>query len=162
MRGNFKLFLLTFLFIFQFISLLHEYLFCSSPTPSPITFLIVHLTLRAVPPNLLSDAKGSSCEQMNSSAAERVHGPSLSFIQWRIQRRGPGGPGHPLFQTKPRPEGPKKFSLETAPPPSKNLDDLDPPLSQDLDPALLFTTQTLTIRRCCHSSQSWRGRGRGA
>ena len=117
MRGNFKLFLLTFLFIFQFISLLHEYLFCSSPTPSPITFLIVHLTLRAVPPNLLSDAKGSSCEQMNSSAAERVHGPSLSFIQWRIQRRGP---------------------------------------------ALLFTTQTLTIRRlCCHSSQSWQGRGRG-
>ena len=57
MRGNFKLFLLTFLFIFQFISLLHEYLFCSSPTPSPITFLIVHLTLRAVPPNLLSDTK---------------------------------------------------------------------------------------------------------
>ena len=57
MSGNFKLFLLTFLFIFQFISLLHEYLFCSSPTPFAITFLIVHLTLRAVPPNLLSDTK---------------------------------------------------------------------------------------------------------
>ena len=34
---------------------------------------------------------------MNSSAAERVHGQSLSFIQWRNQGRGPGGPGHPLF-----------------------------------------------------------------
>ena len=33
---------------------------------------------------------------MNSSAAERVHGPSLSFVQWWIQRRDPGGPGHPL------------------------------------------------------------------
>ena len=118
MRGNFKLFLLTFLFIFQFISLLHEYLFCSSPTPSPITFLIVHLTLRAVPPNLLSDAKGSSCEQMNSSAAERVHGPSLSFIQWRIQRRGLGGPGLPLYldQTETR-RAEKKFFWRPPPPP---------------------------------------------
>ena len=97
MRGNFKLFLLTFLFIFQFISLVHEYLFCSSPTHSPVTFLIVHLTLRAVPPNLLSDTKWSSGERRNSSAAERVHGPSLSFIQWRIQRRGLGGLGQPLF-----------------------------------------------------------------
>ena len=30
---------------------------------------------------------------MISSAAERVHGPSLSFIQWQIQGRGSGGPG---------------------------------------------------------------------
>ena len=97
MSGNFKLFSLIFLFIFQFISPLHEYLFCSSLTPSPITFLMIHLTLRAESPNLLSDAKWSSGERMNSSAAERVHGPSLSFIQWRIQGRGPGGPGLPLF-----------------------------------------------------------------
>ena len=164
MRRNFKLFLLTFLFIFQFISLLHEYLFCSSPTPFPITFLIVHLTLRAVPPNLLSDTKWSSGEQMNSFAAERVHDPSLSFIQWRIQRRGLGGLGHPLFleQTETR-RAEKIFFGDHPPPQSKNLDDLEPLLSQDLDPALLFTTQTLTIRRlCCHSLQSWQGRGRGA
>ena len=80
-------FSLTFLFTFQLISPLHEYFFCTSPTPTTITFLMVHLTLRAEPPNLLSDAKWSS-ERMNSSAAERVHGPSLSFIQWRIQGRG--------------------------------------------------------------------------
>ena len=71
-------FLLTFLFIFQLISPLHEYLFCTSPTPTPITFLMVHLTLRAAPPNLLSDAKWSS-EGMSSSAAERVH-PWVLFI----------------------------------------------------------------------------------
>ena len=151
MRGNFKLFLLTFLFIFHVISLLHEYLFCSSPTPFPITFLIVHLTLWAVPLNLLSDAKWSSVEQMNSSAAERVHDPSLSFIQWRIQGRGSGGPAPPYFQTKLRPEGSKKFFGDLPPPPtpplSKRLDDRSPFLSQGLDdPALLFTTQTLTIR----------------
>ena len=58
MSGNFELFSLTFLFIFQFISLLHEYLFCSSPTPSPITFLIVHLTLRAVPPTMKAVLSG--------------------------------------------------------------------------------------------------------
>ena len=34
---------------------------------------------------------------MNGSAAQKGHGPSLSFIQWRIQGRGPGGPGRPLF-----------------------------------------------------------------
>ena len=118
MRGNFKLFLLTFLFIFQFISLLHEYLFCSSPTPSPITFLIVHLTLRAVPPNLLSDTKWSSGEQRKSSAAERVHGPSLSFIQWRIQRRGPGGGGRVTHYFRPNrdPKGREKFFGDLHPP----------------------------------------------
>ena len=121
MRGNLKLFLLTFLFIFQFISLLHEYLFCSLPTPSPITFLIVHLTLWAVPPKLLSDAKWSSGEPMNSSADPK-EGP------------GPQARATHYFLTKPRPEGLKIFLGETAPPPpAKNLDDLDPPLSQGLD-----------------------------
>ena len=113
MRGNFKLFLLTFLFIFQVISLLHEYLFCSSPTPSPITFLIVHLTLWAVPPNLLSDAKWSSVKQMNSSAAERVHGPFLSFIQWRIQPI--------IFRPNRDPKGRKNFFWRPTPPPPPKL-----------------------------------------
>ena len=71
-------FSLTFRFIFQLISPLHEYLFCTSPTPTPITFLMVHLTLRAEPPNLLSDTKWSS-ERMVRCAAERVRGPSLSL-----------------------------------------------------------------------------------
>ena len=134
----------TFLFIFQLISPLHEYLFCTSPTPTPITFLMVHLTLRAEPPNLLSDAKWSS-ERMNSSAAERVHGPSLSFIQWRIQGRSPGD------LTPPPPSYLRVWM--TAPPPYLKVWIL----------ALLFTTQTLTIRHlCCHSSQSWQGQGRGA
>ena len=129
--------------------------------PHSHNFLMVHLTLRAEPPNLLSDAKWSS-ERMNSSAAERVHGQSLSFIQWRIQ-----GPGPPIiFSPNRDPKGRKNFFWRPAPPSplSKGLDDLNPPppLSQGLDPALLFTTQTLTIRHlCCHSSQSWQGRGRG-
>ena len=127
--------------------------------PHPHNFLMVHLTLRAKPPNLLSDAKWSS-ERMNSSAAERVHGQSLSFIQWRIQ-----GPGPPIICSPNRdPKGRKNFFWRPAPPSplSKGLDDLNPPLSQGLDPALLFTTQTLTIHRlCCHSSQSRQGRGRG-
>ena len=89
-------FSLTFLFIFQLISPLHEYLFCTSPTPTPITFLMVHLTLRAVPPNLLSDAKWSS-EGMSSSAAERVHGPSLSLYLLADPGEGPGGPEPPLI-----------------------------------------------------------------
>ena len=138
MSGNFKLFSLIFLFIFQFISPLHEYLFCSSLTPSPITFLMIHLTLRAESPNLLSDARWSSGERMNSSAAERVHDPSLSFIQWRIQGRDPGGPGLPLFLDQTETRRAKKIFLGDRPPPphppSKGLDDLDPlPLSQGLD-----------------------------
>ena len=97
-------------------------------------------------------------------AAERVHDPSLSFIQWRIQGRGPGGPGLPLFLDQTETRRAEKIFLGDRPPPLSNgLDDLDPPLSQGLDPALLFTTQTITIRHlCCHSSQSWQGRGRGA
>ena len=34
---------------------------------------------------------------MISSAAERVHGPSLSFIQWQIQGRGSGDLGPRLI-----------------------------------------------------------------
>ena len=65
---------------------------------------------------------------MNSSAAERVHGPSLSFIQWRIQGRVPGGAGLPLFldQTETR-RAEKNFFGERPPPLSKGLDDLDTP-----------------------------------
>ena len=129
MSGNFKLFSLIFLFIFQFISPLHECLFCSSLTPSPITFLMIHLTLRAESPNLLSDAKWSSGERMNSSAAERVHGPSLSFIQWRIQGRGPGGPGLPLFLDQTETRRAEKNFFGDRPPLSKGLDDLTPPPS---------------------------------
>ena len=92
--------------------------FCTSPTPTPITFLMVHLTLRAEPPNLLSDAKWSSDKRMISSAAERVHGPSLSFIQWRIQGRSPGDLIPPLiFRPKWGPKGRKNF-LGDRPPPS--------------------------------------------
>ena len=48
---------------------------------------------------------------MNGSAAERVHGPSLSFIHWRI-------PAPPLFldQTKAR-RVEKKFLVTCPPPP---------------------------------------------
>ena len=55
---------------------------------------------------------------MNGSAAERVHGPSLSFIQWRIQRRGLGGLGQPLFldQTETR-RAEKNFFGDYPPPP---------------------------------------------
>ena len=70
---------------------------------------MVHLTLRAELPNLLSDAKWSS-ERLNSSAAERVHGQSLSFIQWRIQGRGLGarGRGPPIiFRPNRDPKGRK-------------------------------------------------------
>ena len=103
---------------------------------------------------------------MNSSAAERVHGQSLSFIQWRIQGRGLGGPGLPLFldQTETRRAEKNFFGYRPPPPPSKGLDDLEPlPLSQGLDLILLFTTKTVTIHRlCCHTLQSRQSRGRGA
>ena len=82
---------------------------------------------------------------MNSSAAERVHGPSPSFIRWRIQGRGPGALP-PLFldQTETR-RAEKTFFGDRLPPLSKGLYDLPPPppLSEGLDLALLFTTQTL-------------------
>ena len=92
--------------------------FVLHPPPPPITFLIVHLTLRAELPNLLSDTKWSSSERMNSSAAaERVHGQSLSFIQWRIQARGPGNTGAPPFLWRPN-RDPKKNLFGDRPPPA--------------------------------------------
>ena len=123
-------FLLAWIFILYF------------PLPTPITFLMVHLTLRAEPPNLLSDAKWSS-ERMNSSAAERVHDPSLSFIQWRIQGRDAGGLGDPLFLDQTETRKAETFFLETGSP----LPHLrvwrtwtpPPLLSQGLDLALLCT-----------------------
>ena len=73
---------------------------------------MVHLTLRAEHPNLLSDAKWS-IERMNCAAAERVHGHSLSFIQWRIQ-----GPGPPIiFRPNRDPKDRKIFFSRPAPPP---------------------------------------------
>ena len=96
-------FLLAWIFILYF------------PLPTPITFLMVHLTLRAEPPNLSSDAKWSS-ERMNNSAAERVHGQSLSFIQWRIQGKDPEGAGHPLFLDQTETRKAEKFFLETGSP----------------------------------------------
>ena len=95
---------------------------------------MIHLTLRAESPNLLSDARRSSGERMNSSAAERVHDPSLRFLQWRIQGRDPGGPGLPLFLDQTETRRAEKIFLGDRPPLSKGLDDLDPlPLSQGLD-----------------------------
>ena len=79
-------------------------------------------------------------------------------------KEGPGGPGLPIILDQTETRGAEKIFFGDRPPlpQSKNLDDLDPPLSQDLDPTQLFTTQTLTIHRlCCHSLQSWQGRGRG-
>ena len=68
-----------------------------------------------------------------------------------------------LFLDKNEARRVEKIFWETAPPPYLRVWMTAPPLSQGLDPALLFTTQTITIRRlCCHSSQSWQSRGRGA
>ena len=105
---------------------------------------------------------------MNGSAAERVHGPSLSspeFYSVADPGERPGGPGPPLFLDQTKARRVEKNFLETCPPPplplSKGLDDHSPFLSQALDLALLFTTKTVTIRRlCCHSSQSRQGGGR--
>ena len=81
---------------------------------------------------------------MNSSAAERVHGQSLSVIQWRIQGRDPGGAGHPLVLDQTETRKAEKLFLETGSP----LPHLrvwrtwtPPPLSQGLDLALLCTYQ---------------------
>ena len=46
-------------------------------------------------------------------------------------------PGPPLFLDQTEARRAKKNFLETAPPPSKGLDDWGPLLSQGLDPALL-------------------------
>ena len=82
---------------------------------------------------------------MNSSAAERVHGQSLSVIQWRIQGRDPGGAGHPLVLDQTKTRKAEKLFLETGSP----LPHLrvwrtwtpPPPLFQGLDLALLCTYQ---------------------
>ena len=50
-------------------------------------------------------------------AAERVHDPSLSFIQWRIQGRGPGGPGLPLFLDQTETRRAENIFLGDRPPP---------------------------------------------
>ena len=64
---------------------------------------------------------------MNSSAAERVHGQSLSVIQWGIQGRGPGDPGLPLFLDQTETRRAEKNFFGDRPPLSKGLDDLTPP-----------------------------------
>ena len=72
-------------------------------------------------------------------------------------RGGARGPGPPIiFRPNPRPEGPKKRFLETAPLPSKGLDDLNhprPPYLKDwirhcyLPPKLLqYVTYAVTLR----------------
>ena len=93
---------------------------------------------------------------MISSAAERVHGPSLSFIQWRIQRRGPGGSRvtHYLDHTETR-RAEKNFLETCTPPLSKGLDDSAPaPYLKVLirhcylPPKLLqYVTYVVTLRR---------------
>ena len=68
--------------------------------PQPHNFLMVHLTLRAEPPCLVHQVIKRA---MNGSAAGRVHGSSLSFIQWRIQGRDPGGLDQNFLETCPSP-----------------------------------------------------------
>ena len=74
-------------------------------------------------------------------------GPSANGNeQCRIQGRGPEG-RDPLFF---RPEGPRKFFFETAPPPfSQGLDDRrsppPPTLSEGLDPPLMKVTPKIPI-----------------
>ena len=54
---------------------------------------------------------------MNSFAAERVYGPSLSFIQWQIQERGSGDQGPRLiFIPNWGPKCRKKFFGDLHPP----------------------------------------------
>ena len=95
---------------------------------------------------------------MNSSAAERVHGPSLSFIQWRIQGRSPGDLPPPLllFLDQNEARRAEKIFWETAPPPPlfKGLDDRPPLLISRsgswhcyLPPKLLqYVTYVVTLR----------------
>ena len=146
-RGNFKL--LWYISFFVYVSFYFSayfplawiFILYFTPPPSPIPFLMVHLNLRAEPPNLLSDAKWSS-ERMNSSAAERVHGLSLSFIQWRIQGRSPGDLTPPLiFRPKWGPKGRKNF-----------LGDRPPSLSQGLDSGTVIYHPNSLRHLCCHSS----------
>ena len=57
---------------------------------------------------------------MNGSAAERVHGPSLSspeFYSVADPGERPGGPGPPLFLDQTKARRVEKNFLETCPPP---------------------------------------------
>ena len=70
---------------------------------------------------------------MNGSAAERVHGPSLSspeFYSVADPGERPGGPGPPLFLDQTKARRVEKNFLETCPTPlpplSKGLDDRPP------------------------------------
>ena len=127
--------------------------------PHSHNFLMVHLTFRAEPPKLLSD-------RASEWTALLVRGCMVN--PWVLFSDRFKGPGHPLFlaQTETR-RAEKNFFEDRLPPPHyltvwMTWTPPPPPLSQGLDPALLFTTQTITIRRlCCHSLQSWQGRGRG-
>ena len=50
----------------------------------------------------------------------KIH--SHSHLQWRIQARGPGGAGPPLFLNQTKARRAQKMFLETAPPFSKGMD----------------------------------------
>ena len=62
-------------------------------------------------------------------------------------RREAGGTGSPYFETKQRPEGPKKVFSDRPPPLSQGLYDRTPlHLSEDLDPRLEIITQFSYLR----------------
>ena len=75
----------------------------------------------------------------------------MLFSQWRIQRRGPGGPPSPYFWTKMRPEGPKKSFLETWPPTYLRvwMTGAPPSLSEGLDQSLFPMIEKAFLRRTC-------------
>ena len=67
----------------------------------------------------IQDSK-SKFLRMNGSAAERVHGPSLSspeFYSVADPGERPGGPGPPLFLDQTKARRVEKNFLETCPPP---------------------------------------------
>ena len=110
-------FSLTFLFIFQLISPLHEYLFCTSPTSTPITFLMSispceqYLLICWVTPS----------DQAREWAALRLRGSIPEFYSLADPGKGPGGPEPPppLFLDETKARGAEKNFLETchSPPP---------------------------------------------
>ena len=87
-----------------------------------------------------------------------MHGPSLSFIQWRNQGRFPGGAGHPLFLDQTETRRAEKIFLGDRPPLSKGLDDLDPPPPPYLQvwirhcylPPKLLQYVTYAVTLCSH------------
>ena len=65
---------------------------------------------------LFRDADVDSSQELEALIVSRLGCGQLSS-KWRIQGRGPGGPPpSPYFETKMRPEGPKKKFFEAAPP----------------------------------------------